>query len=197
MKKILSIDFDIIMSPSIEMYNSIADVPWEIRQKESIYYDILTANYKCYNKLTQYLLLLSKYISKEQIHFITDHHQILNYLNDEEKYIIVNIDHHHDRGYGENIHDELTCGNWVNYVPNLERYLWINNSNSFIPEDLPADYVDIMEFDLQYFTAVDELFICFSPLWISPNNQPLFFTWIDIYNRIYNTCFELEKFDKS
>lgn len=69
MKKILSIDFDIIMAPCIEIYNNMASsFNWkELEQIPQL--KVLTADLIHYNRLTKYLIKLSNYIDKENIFF--------------------------------------------------------------------------------------------------------------------------------
>lgn len=198
MKHILSIDFDIIMEPSIQFYNSMTQTSWEDRSFGNSYANILVANYMTYQKIFQYLLNLTSKLPKEKIHFILDHHHIISFLDPQEKYIITNIDHHHDKGYPQNDEpdidaQELNCGNWVNFVPNLDKYLWIKNINSIdIINNEKIEGINIGDFNLNNLSTPTEVFICFSIPWIPPNNQPLFYLWMDVFNKIYNTHFDFE-----
>lgn len=200
MKNILSIDFDIIMEPSIQFYNNMTHISWEERSVGNNYVELLTANYMIYQKLTQFLINLTSSVPKEKIHFIFDHHHIINFLDPNEVYVVTNIDHHHDRGYPQKEENDiekqpLNCGNWVNHVPNLTRYFWIKNYNSIpkINENTEVQGVNIMDFDLNTLSTPDEIYICFSIPWVPPTHHPLLFLWMDILNKIYNTHFDFEQ----
>lgn len=117
MQTILTIDFDIIMGPSIDLYN--ARVPftsWD-NLTDNPYYQILTTDNIHYLRLTSLLIELIHFIPKEDIHFIESHDDICKYI--VEKSNIINIDHHHDLGYDDSIDGKkLTCANWVKYLDN-------------------------------------------------------------------------------
>ena len=51
MKTILSIDFDIIMAPSIELYNSQSGVPWEKRFHDAPMLQFLPIDAQTYSKI--------------------------------------------------------------------------------------------------------------------------------------------------
>lgn len=201
MKNILSIDFDIIMEPSIQFYNNMTHITWNEIGKGNNYVDILTANYDTYHKLTKYLLSLTKKLPKEHIHFIYDHHHIVSMLDENEQYNVVNIDHHHDKGYPQREQEDilsqpLNCGNWVRFVPNLNKYTWIKNPNSIsvIGENIESvPGLNIANYPLETLTIPDEVFICFSVPWIPPNHQSLFYLWMDLLNEIYHTHFDFEQ----
>lgn len=134
-------------------------------------------------------------MKKEQIHFIFDHNDIIPFLNSKEEHIVTNIDHHHDLGYPhpETQQEELNCGNWVNYVPNLKKYFWIKNPNSIPKEQEEISTADILNYNLNILTIPDELYICFSIPWVPPCNQHLFYLWMDMLNHIYDTHFDFER----
>lgn len=199
MKNILTIDFDIIMEPAIQLYNNCAPSHgWEELTNTNSYGNILIGNYQTYQALTNFILNLTRTLKKEQIYFIYDHHDIIRFLDKNEQYIVTNIDHHHDRGYPSKEHpealNELNCGNWVNFVPNLQHYLWIKNPNSIerSPEE-NDNAINFFDYHLDNLMPPDQLFICFSIPWVPPCNQPLFYTWMDMLNRIYDTHFDFEQ----
>lgn len=194
MKNILTIDFDIIMEPSISLYNNqVPGTDWNYLSSTNSYGSILIGNYNTYNKLTNYLLYLTKKLSKEQIHIIFDHDDVIQFLNPEESYIVTNIDHHHDCGYKqpeESKTETLNCGNWVKYVPNLVKYFWVKNPNSSLHPTEEIQTADINDMNLNNLTICDELFLCFSIPWVPPCNQALFYIWLDILNTVYDTHFD-------
>ena len=138
MYNIVSIDFDIIMAPSIELYNNIVGPNrWE---EDFIYNPQLAlsqADLIHYKNLTNWLLDVVPQMDPSNIHFIENHEDIVKYCDRECS--ITNIDHHHDIVYNKdeiNIilpDDKLNCGNWVKYLfenNKLKYYHWINNGNS-------------------------------------------------------------------
>lgn len=112
METILTIDFDIIMWPSIELYNHFVngddDNMWDIETDFPLL-QYANADLELYYKLTNFLL---KYKEKNiKFIFINSHDEILKYINSPST--MVNIDHHHDLGY-EEYHwqcKDLLCGN--------------------------------------------------------------------------------------
>ena len=202
MKNIVTIDFDIIMAPSIEIYNN--EVPkrsWD----DLLKFDqlrLLNADLNHYKKLTQWLLKIIKYISKENIIIIEDHGQIVKYLKNFNKINIYNIDHHHDLGYhleNKEERDKLNCGNWGLILKDLNilnDYHWIKNKNSILLPDNVKEFdfftYDLIEFNLDNLPIPDKLIICLSEPWVPPMFRPLFFTWLDILNNHYKTKFEID-----
>lgn len=207
MKNILSIDFDIIMAPSIELYNNkVPQSDWEESLLQDPYFQLATADLIHYHRLTYYLLYLTTILPKEKIHFVFDHEQIAFKLaqTPEEKYVITNIDHHHDIAYHDNeiefIQGPPSCANWAKWLIDrnmVHRYRWINNYNSAPVykkelEPLINTIIDFREFNFDNQTDPDEVFIVMSPPWVPPMYQNLFYCWMDMLNRIYNTHYNFE-----
>ena len=194
MKNIVTIDFDIIMGPSIELYNSL--VPrkqWE-ELGEIPQIRTLSADLTLYSRLTEYILKIKKQISSQHIHFLLDHEDVSFFIQPEEEVIIYNIDHHHDCGYDQHKkYDKMTCANWVYFIHEFAskvEYNWICNINS----DLPCDEEDsiktliqnqyfIGSFNLDQLPIPDELVIVLSPQWVPPNIQPLFTLWNNLIKK--------------
>ena len=207
MKTIVTIDFDIIMAPSINLYNSIVGPDrWEEDFTNNPQLALSYADLKHYHKLTQYLLDILPEMDKAHIHFIQDHEKALKYIPLGEPIHLVNIDHHHDIGYGEKdgqeatTRDTLTCGNWVKYLAEhgqLQHFHWINNYNSTPVEEFNIAKNKINQTsDIRSLTTLpptpDELIICLSPMWVPPNYRHLFYSWLDICNYIHHTHYEVE-----
>ena len=65
-------------------------------------------DYNLYYQLTQLLVNASK--NHIPIYFVNSHEECSRYLTQKCK--VINIDHHHDLGYGDNIsYQPLACGN--------------------------------------------------------------------------------------
>ena len=206
MKNILSIDFDIIMAPTIWLYNGLVPrTSWD-ELLETPQIQLATADLIHYKRLTRYLLFLTKHLPKEKIHFIFDHEQVALKLAQDpnEKYVITNIDHHHDVAYHQNelqyLSNPPTCATWLKWLADrnmVERYRWINNGNSVNVFDESLEkyidtIIDLREFNFDNQTIPDEVFICLSPPWVPPEYQHLFYCWMDTLNRIYDTHFDFE-----
>lgn len=202
MKTILSIDFDIIMAPSIELYNNKSGIKWEDRFKESPILQSLPIDAEIYQKIIQLLLELFPKVKKENIHFLRDHHSIAKSLNKNTTYNIINLDHHHDWCYNEKqenriISDDiLDCGNWVKYLSDsnlLEKYTWVKNISSQMPAKKPSFKIqEIRNFSLENDAQIDEIYLIESPEFVPPYYYPLFFIWLDIANQIHNCHYEME-----
>lgn len=189
---ILSVDFDWIMEPSINMYND------HIRGSTTID-EILKNNpgivvkpdiQKFYTLFTL-INVISNWIDNPNHFVIADNHQeIVDTINTkwdiQDKYTLYNIDHHHDCGYDvktlEDIDNQnVQCGNWVHWIKNLDKYIWINNKNSdtFMTQEIFYAIPKYqMSYDINLIRNVkfDYLFLCLSPGWTPKEFWPLFDT---------------------
>ena len=128
---IVSIDFDIIMAPSIEFYNNMV-------RTRSLFNDpllqVCNADLEHYRRLTDWLIKNKK---NDNVVIIKSHERIVNHISGPED-VIINIDHHHDLGYDFHTNEEdkitkINCGNWAEYLLSnnlIKKYVWINNENS-------------------------------------------------------------------
>ena len=204
MKNILTIDFDTVLAPCIELYNHmVPSISWENLMTNFSQRKLFHADLYLYRYLTDKLLFLLEKMNKEDIVVIEDHGQIIKYLDLNEKMNIYNIDHHHDCGYpdsqGEVEEDVINCGNWglmLSKMKILNNFYWIRNHNSSIPnKDIrKVDFIDIdlSEFNFVNMPTPDKSVLSLSEPWIPPYIRPLFFTWLDIANKYYNTKFEID-----
>ncbi|MBE6148271.1 MAG: hypothetical protein E7167_01980 [Firmicutes bacterium] len=193
MKNIVTIDFDIIMAPCIDLYNHLVPrVPWfELRHIPQL--NLLTADMFYYQRLTEYLISLLPHLRFDQIHFVYEHQTATFKMPGDEKLTIYNIDHHHDCGY----HDEqepiseqdLTCANWVRKIKDfdlLERYIWIKNVNSDLkPEDFDMEENFMGSYNLEQIPIPDQLILVLSPQWVPEDFYPLFKLWQSIVTDYY------------
>lgn len=191
MKNIITIDFDIIMAPCIELYNNmVPDKSWEELQ-EIPQIHTLTADLQLYQRLTEYLLKIKKQISIKNVHFVENHEFISYFVYPNEEITVYNIDHHHDCGYDkEEGYSELTCANWVYYLKKFSskfEYYWICNTNSNFPQeqDLGNELINyhyfIGSFNFDQLPIPDELVIVLSPEWVPPNFYPLYSLWDSMF----------------
>jgi len=202
MKTILTIDFDIIMEPSIRIYNSLVNGQIYLENlPENNLLQFAKADLNIYRKITSYLLKICK---NTEIIFIENHDQVLDFLEDDEKYDIINIDHHHDLGYGEKQinpkeDEDYNCANWVlmTYDKNvLNSYKWIRNNNSILPkEDNRCPYTDqiIDTTTLSELPQPDKIILCYSAQWVPQTYRPLFMTWVDLLSDYTGQTLNIER----
>lgn len=194
-KTILTIDFDIIMWPSVDLYNNIPP-GWEQRFLRFPMLKNCIIDYDLYNKLSNLFIYLLKKLNKNNIEFIVNHDEIVSFLSQEDIYHIINIDYHHDWFYEEKDEKqiiELNCGNWVKYLNDnnmLSFYTWINTFNSAFCSDIiendKIEFFNINEIELEDFFIPDKVFICLSPDWVPPYIEPLYDLWKSLYNNKEN-----------
>ena len=200
MLNVVTIDFDIIMAPSIELYNNkVSPTGWEEIFVNNHQLMLSQADLTHYQRLTNWLLKAFEQIPKENVHFIQDHEHAINCIPKNENIVLTNIDHHHDVLYNK---DDimLNCGNWVRALSDmgiLQRYAWINNGNSapYLFEenkDIINYTIDLREFNFDTLAVPDVLILCFSPMWIPPAYRPLFFTWMDFFNHLHGMVCNFE-----
>jgi len=192
-KKILSIDFDIIMAPSIELYNELAD---ETEDPEELWKDLeVEYNFDLYNKvkcdedILYGLVDLLKHFQDKPLHFIINHEEIVDDLKksptyETDTYNIYNIDFHHDFWYDEEAFEEILktdeyyCGNWLGYLylkRKLSSVTWFKALNSVNlgikpygrnPCSITTESVR----NLSKLKTIDfnEIYIALSPQWVPP-----------------------------
>lgn len=206
MSAILTIDFDIIMSPSIQLYNDLVGdnkgVNKIIKQYPLLEYT-MTADFFIYEAITRELVKLFKRIPSNDVYFISEHHNLIPLVKDINKFSLFNIDHHHDLGYNKTTPTTKIlrpeCGNWVKYLGDkekLNKYIWVCNDNSDMPpSNLHKAYltepINIKEFNFDSIQDIRKLIICNSPQWIPANIQALFMAWIGIAEEYYGRDFKI------
>lgn len=172
--RVLSIDFDIIMAPCINLYNDMAgegqnsQVNWE-----KIFYSRDLEKFLCYdsNTLTNLFKLLKE--QKCKFEFIESHADIVPFIT--EKCDLVNIDFHHDIYYQKEstehyADNKWTCADWVGYLGYkdlLNTYYWIKagNSQQFAGEfNVPWEKDNVEK--IPFLGSFDKVIICFSPNWV-------------------------------
>lgn len=204
MTEVLTIDFDIIMKPSIEIYNDLIgdskDIQSIIKQNPGIEY-CLPPDLSIYGAITRLIMRFIKQLNEDDVYFIREHQHICDIIKGLDKCNLINIDHHHDIGYsGVSINSAVRmpeCGNWVKYLTDLGKineYTWINNSNSMFPNKYMGNRyitngstIDRFMPDEKY--KPDKLIICLSLQWIPSSMLPLFYTWMGICEEYYNKEF--------
>jgi len=203
----LTIDFDIIMAPSIGLYNDCIGDDWSIQGIEKEYPAVpmvLPPDYYLYQYLTSFLIQQFKKMDASKIFFIKSHETAAKLLEGHTGVNLCNIDHHHDVGY-ENVRARTKIfkpdsGNWIKYLKDkkiIDTYLWVHNSNSTFPiKELTTNYIDadreLKQMDLDNIPEqIDLLIICNSPEWIPSLYQPLWDIWLTIAESWYGAEFEV------
>lgn len=194
METIVSIDFDVIMWKSIELYNNF--IEGNIDEMAKIEEDIpllkyANADLELYAKLTSYLLELTKH--NTQFIFIDSHEEVLNYLTTPCK--LINIDHHHDLGYSPHHWgvEEILCGNWVYWGIKkklINTYIWLHGfmetpitiADEYKKElTIPIIESNIIEMDMSHFSIPSKVIICASYSWIPTAIRPLYTIWKELF----------------
>lgn len=195
---IVSIDFDIIMAPSIQLYH--------VCNGEEVYEDyyknLFNADLKMYTKLTNWLVEWITKVGVDNVYFIESHDQIVNFIPKQGEHTVINIDHHHDLGYGtdeemaaneENFH--LDCGNWGYYLFKnnlIQNFIWIRNYNSSLcmHHKYPYNTKLFNHYNFNNLKA-DKIIICLSEPWVPKQYHTLFYSWMDIASKLNNTQYYL------
>ena len=188
MKKILTIDFDIIMNPSIEVFNDYEGTATEYTTRFD-FLGLMPADLELYQQLTEFLLTQQN----KKIYFMEDHHEIVKLTKGDGPFELVNIDHHHDLGYGDNIRwnapvREIETGNWVHKLWELNRvtkYIWLKDQTSIDPPARANKFITekhyVYTYDLTQLSDVVAIYISHSPEWIPAYYEPLYEIWTKLF----------------
>lgn len=201
---VLSIDFDIIMAPTIEYYNHmVPSRKWEDIQMENPYMYNPKADLSHYNYL---LCLLDKIITKEKdIYVAYNHKMIIDFLSNVDIIDIINIDHHHDLGYRLEENEKDNCANWAKQLlksGKMRNYIWAKNVNSQLPVDSIKKELESYNYTIADFNELkdkiadmkfDKIFLCMSPEWVPPYYQQLFYGILDLLNQKLNCHLEIHE----
>ena len=199
---IVTIDFDIIMGPSIEGYNDIINDEIGMTQlcEKFPYFNNAKPDLYVYEYLTRFLVEASKKIPAENFYFISTHdlmYHICDKLNEEVE--ITNFDHHHDILYNGDFKDPtliVDAGNWVKAlfdIGKLKEYTWIGNVNSVMYDSKECPFENkIYRYILKDFPMgdlannTDMVVCCFSENYVPEIYQPLFLVWRAIIEEQFN-----------
>ena len=199
MGTVLTIDFDIIMGPDISVYNGLITTAEYFHFENLVakypLLDKVEANMETYYKITSYLLYLRKILKREQFAFIESHDMILEHIEGKEN-TVINIDHHHDLGYGQNfgLIDVDNCANWAFMGLKsrmINKYIWIKNRTSDeatihtkkLNQCFAIDFSNFIDdINLKNLPVPDKVVICLSSPWVPKKFRPLFKVWDEIVN---------------
>lgn len=201
-KKVLSIDFDYIMGPTINLYNDICagDIApsrvWDRLEKERNIEASLKYDKENLDLIYRLVAKVAKTVSNtKRIMFAENHDMILKLLceDDGNKYDVYNVDQHHDIFYSEEQYKDVaefgkaSVGNWVLYLQQngfLESYHWAKNSTSGkLQEKWDFQFEELSKYQAKSLMDIDfdYLFVCGSPQWVP-------YTFAHLYDTLKNTC---------
>jgi hypothetical protein len=224
MKRVLSIDLDYIMKPSIEKYKLSDDCfqhyNADVRWNNFFEFSGVTSNnidIDVSNLIYCYKIFLQAIKNSKSVSFGYDHDSILFSIDEYEDIHLIHIDHHDDFLSGEFawIDDEIfkqsgidvvleykhiinnnfvNEGNWIAWLSTknkLKEFIWISNENSAnksrndIIRNLFPNYKCLTkdEFDFSTF-EFDNVFVCLSPQYISPEHWHYFSMFMIAYEQI-------------
>lgn len=188
MKKVLTIDFDIFLRESINLYNDADESATEYLGKFP-FLPILPFDFELYKNITKFLLSFQK----KQIVFMDSHDEFVNLTRNEGPFELINIDFHHDLGYGERIRWNIPIkildeGNWVKKLWDLARinkYIWINDYKSdplpYKAKKFLTEQHFIDEYNLDTLLDCDMIYLSFSQDYVPDTYFPLFEIWRDLF----------------
>lgn len=202
---VLTIDFDTIMYLSLPTYNNFIREEYKFEDMATHFPHMwgAAADLGLYQNLTEFLMKLFERLDKDAFYFIDNHAEIVDCTADLEKFDLINVDYHHDIGYGyicQHWDEELdfaSVGDWVKYLTDRDRinsYTWVANGNSEFDTDIiDAKYYpqEVLElpFDFykleKYLDKIDRVVLCGSSWWIPPMYRHLFATWKLMYDYHY------------
>lgn len=209
---VLSIDFDIIMAPDINLYNPlVSPSPEGDRTIDSLierYPHLMgcRADLKHYQVLLNYIINNIETIDVERIRVANNHEDIKHILDLCEDVHVFSVDHHHDLGYPipsdvpEEEANMCTCANWGKvFLDNgtITKFTWINNMNSENPQvidiakDNRIEVKDLGNVILDELPPMDYIFLCLSPEWVPSQYHPLFYGLLDIINKLKRCRLEM------
>lgn len=188
MIKILTIDFDIIMKPSINSYNELIDEDYTINDymRDYPHIGIPPADFTIYKKIFDILDITT---NAKKVFFVEDHSEIIDIiseLNIADDISLDNIDHHHDviySGFWARKIQNYDCSNWVKYVLDnniIKEYTWIKDEKSEYDLNPVAantyikKTIDLEDIEWNYFHSIDYIIVSFSPEWVPNTYYPLY-----------------------
>lgn len=198
---VLSIDFDYIMAPCINLYNHMCDgrenptISWAIIERDLNIDNHLSYDANYLQMIIQLILQGKK--NKSTFITITEHQEIINYLKKADNYDIstfnvTNIDFHHDMMYNDDIQsildfDEYNCTNWMGYLylkNKISSGEWFKAPTSqlpspelmgkLFPENIDYNIRPSYELKDLLDKEYDYIFLCESPQWVPYQYQHLF-----------------------
>jgi hypothetical protein len=207
--KVLSIDLDYIMSPSIELYYDLfysqnPTIRWKDLYNHSDFRDSHIFIDQS-NLIFCFDVFLKALKNGPIASFGYEHDSILYKLHDCENIDLINIDHHDDVMHGSgnlseeydnldkfNAVNEGNWGAWLHARGKLNSFTWIHNKNS---SNLERNDFNVRLLDDKYRTSIKEeykfqdynfdyIFVCLSPQYIPKNHWHYFTMFMMAYEEV-------------
>lgn len=213
-RNILSVDFDCIMYPCIQLYNDHVFTKENATQTWNnlkYRYDIMAhisydANVLAMISKAMLTALLhgARFTGIQNHEEILDHPNVKKWIKNNERIRVFNIDHHHDLGYNDDKLDELMnhdvydCTNWVEWLyrkGHLEEYTWVKspNSDTGFSKDFNVNMVSYQEFEKEIGKLkggnIDEIFFCLSPQWVPYEYHHLYKLISDMLTKVQDQLY--------
>lgn len=217
-KRVLSIDMDLIGWQSIALYNNLVgesgareEAFWAELEESLHINQFIKCDEKALGFINDLFKKVIKKVDKENIFFVKDHDMILELLcgdanKADEILEVYNIDHHHDIYYGErqkefvDRFDFTTLGCWLYYLgvhDKVEKYYWIKSPYS---GDFPVSQLSDLDFPVQsdefdklpydiFAMDFDYVCVCKSPDYLPIMLWDEFYKLIDIANTEKKTTY--------
>lgn len=179
------------MSPDIAVYNGLIATAkhhhFESLLPKHPVLNNINADMETYHKIGSYLVHLRKEMPGYKFIFFESHYMILKHIEGKDN-VVINIDHHHDLGYGQRqgIMDVDNCANWAFSGLKsklISKYIWIKNRTSdegtihskkldtYFDIDY-SNYID--DFNLYNLPKSDKVIVCLSSPWVPKKYRPLY-----------------------
>ena len=133
-----------------------------------------------YRAIANILIDAKQSIGKDNIHFIINHEEILQYLPKDEEFNLYNIDHHHDMGYEEKIGVRPQCGDWVCHAYDkypMKKYYWVSDDLGIDPDTDKYEVQRLRVNSFSYYNILPEtskVIVCLSPTWVPSQFYPFY-----------------------
>ena len=199
MYNILSIDLDYIAEPYIQLYCNVQENYSVKKTWDMVFSDphFSSNNFDINPDNVIYALdIFTRSLTKcKNVVFGITHDSILFELEDKENLNIVNIDHHHDIVYGQEMlkdldYDLVGEGDWIEYLhkkSKIEKYVWIKNENSWLEEcSTTLNWASYLKTEYQYEMIPDLIFVCLSPTYIPKFHWFYFKIFMNLYKAFYD-----------
>ena len=215
-QSLLSIDFDYIMNPCINLYNQYSHgdgnptIIWERLFQDLDLKDHLSYDAKALKDIS--MIMTRSVLGGAKFVAIDSNEKIVDDLKkskdyEESIYDIINIDFHHDIIYNrDDLADifnrgDYTCANWAMYLmvnDKINVYTWVKAPNSklfdesIIKDALNENYLDkhvniLRQRDIKkIYIPFDKVYLCKSEQWVP-------YQYIHLYDTLCSMLTEIDK----
>lgn len=209
--RVLSIDLDYIMGPTIELYNSIYFDHNSTTRWRNLYENSPLREYNIFvdefNLLYCYNIFLKSLKQCKNVSFGYEHDSILYAIKDFDSIDLINIDHHDDvfgadyDEYGDDAYEKeyseiinsnrIHEGNWIAWLVSqnkINSYVWIGNQNSGnklrneVNQRFVPNYLNVERENYKLENYnFDHIYVCLSPQYVPQKYWHYFSMFITAY----------------